>query len=383
MKNIKLYENAYPNNEFYYSKRKKSVFIYFEWEIIGFDEIYDFLCKLMAAERKKSVEAIYIDIKSKWFANSSVIVILEYILANFLKNRRNIYFRFELDLINKKKIIYKFYEMSILKKLVSQEIDNEEFIKKVFSRRNDFFMNKSFRWYIKSKDANNNVISLLGTELEFFLKNNYIDDELIDNIIEIVTELSSNSLEHAKADVIIQCFIYQNAYNNNRGDKCDLIDITIVDFSKNKLYTNLKERFYKNQSLIPEKVIKAYDFHKNFFSNHYDEDSFFTLSTFQNKVTTRDDELSKTGGTGLTKFIESIAPLVTEDFCFAISGNCLLRFNRKYLGINGDEVGFNKSRSYKYDVPAKNVFYKLQNDFNGTLYSILLDISRGEENERN
>lgn len=207
-------------------------------------------------------------------------------------------------------------------------------------------------------DSKTETVSILGTELEFFLNNKNISNEIIDNIIEITTELASNSLEHAKADVIIQCFIHKGAYNKLRKEQCDLIDITIVDFSKNKLHTTLKKRFKVSSETIPKKVYQAYKFHSGFFNEDYDEDSFFVLSTFQNKVTTRNNELQATGGTGLTTFIQTIAPLVNDDRCFLNTGNIILNFNREYLGISGDNVGFNKEKNYIGATPHKDVFKK-------------------------
>ena len=60
-----------------------------------------------------------------------------------------------------------------------------------------------------------------------------------------------------------------------------------------------------------------------------------------------------------------------------------LNFNRNYLGISGDNVGFNKEKKYIDAIPNKGVFKKSKYDFNGTVYNILLDIARSDNNEKN
>lgn len=380
MKRIGIFENSIPEKSIKINKRNKSAELNLTGDSIDLETLYKIECFFLGII-KKNINKVYFKMNFKYVNITANFVLLEYIIADFLQNK-DIDLEIEFN-IDHEIISYNFYQSSILKKYVDNEIDKYQYINEVFDKRNKFYNSNSFRWYISVNDSKTETVSVLGTELEFFLKNKHISDEIIDNIIEITTELVSNSLEHAKADVIIQCFMHKGAYNRLTKKQCDLIDITIVDFSKNKLHTTLKNRFKIRSDTIPKKVYEAYNYHSRFFNKDYDEDSFFVLSTFQNKVTTRNDELQSTGGTGLTAFVKTIAPLVNGDRCFLNTGNTILNFNRNYLGISGDNVGFNKEKKYIDAIPNKGVFKKSKYDFNGTVYNILLDIARSDNNEKN
>lgn len=380
MKKNRIFENSIPEKNIKIKKHDRSVELNLTGKSIDLDTLYKIECFFLGIIKKK-INTVYFKMNFEYVNITANFVLLEYIIADFLQNK-DVDLKIEFN-IDHRIISYNFYQSSILKKFVDNEIDKDEYISRVFNKRNKFYTSNSFRWYISMDDSKTETVSILGTELEFFLNNKNISNEIIDNIIEITTELASNSLEHAKADVIIQCFIHKGAYNKLRKEQCDLIDITIVDFSKNKLHTTLKNRFKVSSETIPKKVYQAYKFHSGFFNEDYDEDSFFVLSTFQNKVTTRNNELQATGGTGLTTFIQTIAPLVNDDRCFLNTGNIILNFNREYLGISGDNVGFNKEKNYIGATPHKDVFKKSKYDFNGTVYNILLGMARSEDDENN
>lgn len=261
MKKIGIFENSFPEKNIKIKKRKKTAEINLSGKSVDLETLYKIECFFLGVINK-DINKIYFKMNFEYVNISSNFVLLEYIIADFLQNKDidlEIYFYIDHNLIS-----YNFYTSSILKKFVDKEIDRYEYVDEVFKRLNDFYSSNSFRCYISASESKTETVSVLGTELEFFLNNKNISDEITDNIIEITTELASNSLEHAEADVIVQCFIHKGAYNKLRKEECDLVDITIVDFSKNKLHTTLKKRFKSKSDTIPDKVYQAYKYHSGF-----------------------------------------------------------------------------------------------------------------------
>lgn len=380
MKYEKIFSNSLPKKT-KIVKNSKTATINLSGEFMNFNDIYLFECHILYLLKKK-INIIYINLEFSGFLSSAVLILLEYIIANLCMNKLET----ELYICNRlefKSFGLKMYNESILKKFITNQIPKDEYINRVFEKRNNFIGSHSFRWYISIKDSKTETVSIMSTELEMFLNSHHFKEDVVDNVIEIVSELVSNSMEHAKSDVIIQCFIYERAYSVLRKEECDLIDISIVNISNVRLYTLLKNRFYKDSTTISKKVEIAYSYHKNHFTKDYDEDCFFILSTFQNRVTTRNEKLQSTGGTGLTTFIHSIAPFVNEDYCFLISGNHYLNFDKKFLKTSGDYVGFNKQGNYINDIPDDSIFKRINTNFRGTIYNILLDCLRSEDDENN
>lgn len=360
-----------------YVKKDKLVILNLTDDFIHYGHLHSLYNKLKNVKKKKiSVTNLEINIDANSFLNTGIIILLEIILAKFMNSRKDVNISFNYNLKNKRNIIYSVFYESYLKDYFDLKIKYDDFINKVlYQKRNNYYVENFFRWILSPGNDKLKDVSVMSSELEFYLNVMKIDEDLKDTIIEVVSELSSNACEHANAECVIYCNI-QDAYNKNRHDKCRLVNILILNISNQFLYSSLKKKFYDNPDRIPTKVKDAYNYHKKCFCDEYDQNCFFILSVFQNKITTRDTEDSGTGGTGLTKFIQSVEPLVKDNFCSLWTDKYIIWFEKEYIGNNTKEIGFNKTGNYSSDIPDLNVINNIGTTLQGTLYNVVLDIDR-------
>ena len=361
-----------------YDYRKKLCQLSIIEDYIDYNVIHDiYLALNKVVVRKKFFCQLSVLIECQTFVNSASILLLEIVLASFLKKASGIYFKIRLNLKKNDSIEFNIYQKSYLHKLLNRKINFNEFIIYVLNeKRNVFLLDGLFRWHLNIDGTNDtDEVSLMATEMETFLKNENINEDLIDQIIEITSELSSNACEHTSSDCYVFCCI-EDGVNRQNNEKSSLVEIVILNFSNSLLYSHLKNDFVSSNAQVFNKIQKAYEYHKNYFGENYDENCFFIVSAFQNGVTTRKDNGKGTGGTGLTKFIQTVQPMIKDDLCHFITGNYLIMLDKKIIGSYNDEIGFNNSGSYLNDVPDTD-FFNIQNySLNGTLYSILLEVDR-------
>lgn len=140
--------------------------------------------------------------------------------------------------------------------------------------------------------------SITISELSSFLKNLNVAQDMVNNINIVVSEIMSNALEHASADCLVDVDFCEN-------DVTISINIVVLNFSMYLLGDGLKSKLYNKVNINDRhlQLIKALIYHKEqeFFDEKYTEDLFYTLATFQDKITSRDltkDRIDNTGGTG-------------------------------------------------------------------------------------
>lgn len=361
-----------------YDYKNKSCKISLNVKNITYDVIYDIYSSLnRIIKKKKLIKKLNIYIECDDFANSASILFLEIVLARFFEKRSKMILMLKLILRNKNSITFSFFEESYLKKLFDNTININEFITNVlYNKRNNFLVDKSFRWHINiNKENTIDEVSIMATEMELFLKNENIDENLIDKIIEITSELSSNACEHTSSDCFVFCCI-KDGMNKQNKEECTLAEIVVLNFSDIFLYSQLKNNFKDNSTYIHERIKQAYNYHKNFFGSTYDENCFFIVSAFQNGISTRKGNNGNTGGTGLTRFIKTVQPMIKDNACHVFTDKYLLMLDKKYVNNNEDEIGFNNSGRYSDDIPDHGFFNKQEFFINGTLYSILLEMER-------
>lgn len=120
-----------------------------------------------------------------------------------------------------------------------------------------------------------------------------------------------------------------------------------------------------------EQVKIAYNNHKPHFDYvGYCEDDFYILSSFQDKITGR-NEMATTGGTGLTTLVSNLTYRSDAYNCYVISGFRKLNFITQYLEINEDYwYGFNDEKDFINFPPAKCCFQSNPFFMPGTAYNL-------------
>lgn len=225
------------------------------------------------------------------------------------------------------------------------------------------------------------ALSDLFMEVNSFLENNLVTENTCKELSEVIVELAGNALEHCESDCLVDLDITSEYEKTESNKKCYGLNVAIVNFSKLLFPYLLKDKMKLN-IVLPDRydiVKEAYKFHSRFFDNDYTEDDFFTLSSFQHKIsgsTTKD----QSGGVGLTTLLKSIEERAEDHMCYMLSGNRIFFFRPFFMKLNQDMiVGFNKSCDFIHGLPDSSLFKNINTYFPGTAYNLNFTISKGRK----
>lgn len=296
----------------------------------------------------------------------------------FKKTNFNIHFSFkkfdEDSYINSKG--FGFFNSTLwrtYKNSTSYYLDKNLFIKEL---KKPIFRSDFYRRFItadKLKDdlyIESTIFSDIGNALS--IQNTSFDkdlDDFITSISENVAELLCNVKSHTDSDCIIDI-------NFEKIDNKFLTYIAIINFSKNRLFDNIKENIeckrYNPNDVLYHDVYKALDFHKKYFNESYTPEHFFMLTAFQNHVTSRYME-SGSNGTGLTVLIKNIIGKAEKDYSYVLSGNQILVFKNEFLNLSENNfIGFNNENNYISNIPDESIIDDSRLYIPGTIYNLFL-----------
>lgn len=243
-----------------------------------------------------------------------------------------------------------------------------------------FIVNKNnFRKLLSREELDKSVTeSIIFTDVANALKICSDNEEWIDTISEVVSELICNVSSHTKGDCLLDINFSDTIEGKQPDDlgKYVLVNIAVINFSENNLFDqikyNIKNKKYEKDDALYKKIYESYNTHKDFFDDKYDENHFFMITAFQNHVTTRDLK-SGSGGTGLTRLIQSLIGMAKEDYSYTLSGKNILFFINEYLNISDDKfIGFNKENDYFNFRPGVEVTNNSSIYIPGTIHNLLL-----------
>ncbi|HAT4245996.1 TPA: hypothetical protein I9059_001154 [Clostridium perfringens] len=249
----------------------------------------------------------------------------------------------------------------------------EEYEKKIYNDQ------RTYRRFLDRETLNDKETpSIINSEVASVLKSYSNNEEWIDSISEVASELVCNVSSHADGDCILDINFNDNIkYNgNNMEESCTLVNISIMNFGEDRLFDklkrNIKDKKYSENDKLYKKVYRAYDNHKHLFDERYTENHFFLITAFQNHVTTRSFK-SGNSGTGLTRLIENIIGISKEDYSYVLSGEEILIFKSEFLKVSDEKfIGFNKESDYINFKPEDRVLNKSRLYIPGTIYNLLL-----------
>jgi hypothetical protein len=239
-----------------------------------------------------------------------------------------------------------------------------------------------FRRLVKLTDnKDGSLVSSTMQDVESFLKYFDIDDEYRGSISTMVSELVDNAFEHGGSDCLIDIDVTHDNYRRLTKEDGKLsvsdehyrgININIMNISDITIGELLEKKIKASEKTINEKhqVVKtAYNNHSKKWNDNYSEKDFFILSSFQYKITGRENV--STGGTGLTKLLEILEDKSADYICYMLSGNRIFLFELKYLKNNlNDWIGFNEKNDYINSIPDEECFLGSPIYFPGTAYNL-------------
>ena len=234
---------------------------------------------------------------------------------------------------------------------------------------------KHFRKVFTYQDyCDKKCLSKLMTDIRSFLKNNCINESSVDELTEVLIELVGNSGEHAKTDCLIDLDLTDDTYKSTADDLDNYygLNACVVNFSKELFYVPLMNKMKSSQEVNERHiwVKKAKNNHERYFSDKYSEKDFYTISSFQDKIS-GSIQKNKTGGRGLTSLISSLGEKASDQLCYMASGNRALFFYADHMRFNKEEfIGFNKNNDYINSIPEDGVIRDVDVYLPGTMYNL-------------
>ena len=366
---IKTKIKMLPNKVYVYTNRSAN-FSFFE-----ISQILNFL-QNVKNRHKLSLLPIIIDLGCIKFLDKLSYVLLECICYNLIVKENC-----------KLRIFYKgretIYTAGIdMSCMMFLNENRDEFLKK-FSFE---IYRKHFRRIVKCENLTGEEICYITQDIETFLKTWGIDDECSDYISVVMGELIDNAIEHSKTDCLIDIDITEEPWVAPDGSEVYGVNIVVLNFADVLIYNNLMRKLNSladSDVELPPRYRNAMDarsFHSNKWNENYNEEDFFTITAFQDKISGRENS-NNTGGRGLTQLIEALETRSDDSHCYVLSGNKAIRFMKEYLSQNDEQwVGFNKSRDYLTDIPDEICIHKCTFHMPGTAYNLNFVLKKEENN---
>ncbi len=252
----------------------------------------------------------------------------------------------------------------------------EKFIQKF---NNDIYHNH-YRRIIHNNDDQYYLCNIMA-EIDSFLKYFSVDENSRDNLAKVVVELVGNAKEHADGDSLIDIDIAPSYLKRDEEGEFYGVNFVVLNFSNKLMGHGIETKIHQCSTDRYQKVMDAYNNHKQHFSETYIEQDFFTIASFQDKISGT-LEKSVTGGKGLTFLISSLENRSHTYCCYLLSGNRILLFKHDILEYNKDGwIGFNDVNDFINNIPKSTVIGEGQYYFPGTAYNLNFILRKEDSNE--
>ena len=240
-----------------------------------------------------------------------------------------------------------------------------------------------YRRVIPCEDPSGEWTSYINQDIDSFLKTYNIQKEYRECASNVICELVDNALEHSMSDCLVDIDItndYTKDIDPNEENLYCGLNIVIINFSEILMGNGISQKISfieKNGLETPPRykdVLLAKEYHQNFWGKNYTKEDFDIVTSFQNKISSR--ETCSTGGTGLTQLIKALEEETDAYNCYMISGNRMINFIKQYLHSPNGWIGFNESNEYLNDIPSTECVRKSQLYFPGTAYNLNLVLKK-------
>ncbi len=216
-------------------------------------------------------------------------------------------------------------------------------------------------------------LSNLLQDIYGFLYNNGIEDVTCEKLSEVIIELVGNAGEHGDSECLLDIDITQSEYGKRDEEGIFYgVNVVILNCSSTLFFEPLKEKLSSDIKLSERynDVLRAREYHFAHLNDNYKEDDFYTISSFQHKISGSrlKDQL---GGTGLTSLLRSLEEDSDTHLCYMLSGRRILFFEKEHMMYDDNEyVGFNKNKDFFSDIPDTNVFDTINTFWPGVAYNL-------------
>lgn len=223
-------------------------------------------------------------------------------------------------------------------------------------------------------------VSSLVSDVANFLKPYDVAEKYRNELAEVIGELIDNSIEHANADCLFDLDISREFTKTTTGESFLGVNVTVMNLSDRLLGEPIKKKLQNSTILNPRDhcVRNALHNHKALWNSNYSEEDFYNIASFQDRISGR-NEITVTGGTGLTKLISSLEKTSDTYRCFVVSGQRKLSFLHKFLEYNQDGwIGFNQEKNFLDAPPDASTIDWSPIYIQGTAYNLCFAMKKEE-----
>lgn len=243
------------------------------------------------------------------------------------------------------------------------------------------FIRDPYRWDVSMKHfrkvvpekKNDEYLSKLLQDVYVFLINNEIEEVTCEKLAEVIVELVGNAGEHGETECMLDIDITENDYGKKNEDgEFYGLNVVVLNYSTTLFFEPLKEKLSSDCKFSQRytQVLKAKEYHFSHFNENYKENDFFTVSSFQHKIS-GSREKDELGGTGLTSLLRSLEEDSDTHLCYMLSGRRVLFFEKEHMLYDENEyVGFNKNKNFFSEIPDKYAFKSIKTFFPGVAYNL-------------
>lgn len=223
-------------------------------------------------------------------------------------------------------------------------------------------------------------VSSLVSDVANFLKPYDVAEKYRNELAEVIGELIDNSIEHANTDCLFDLDISREFTKTTTGELFLGVNVTVMNLSDTLLGEPIKKKLQNNTILnARDRCVKnAMHNHKALWNSDYSEEDFYNIASFQDRISGR-NEITVTGGTGLTKLISSLEKTSDTYSCFVVSGHRKLSFLHKFLEYNQDGwIGFNQENNFLDAPPDASIINRNPIYIQGTAYNLCFAMKKEE-----
>ena len=212
------------------------------------------------------------------------------------------------------------------------------------------------------------------------ISNTVADDSFCFALAEVVTELINNANEHNNSDCLFDLDI-SNGYRkvNDPEGLYVGVNLSVISFSEKDITTDLSKKIEsgKYEGARYRLVANAYEKHKDFFNENYTPRDFFMTAAFQNRISGREND-NDSGGTGLTKLIQSLEEYSDSHECYMVSNDRAMYFVHDLLEYDSNGyVGFNYEKDFHNNPPNSDIFITSPIIIPGIAYNLSFVYKKG------
>lgn len=243
-----------------------------------------------------------------------------------------------------------------------------------------------FRKLVPSKSMmDEKSLSKIMQEVSVFLLENKIILDVVSSLSEVLIELVGNAIEHGLSDCIIDIDVADNYNKRNEAPNKMYygLNVVVLNYSDILFYDLLKAKMKGDITKEGryQFLYEARDYHFKHLSSNYTEDDFYTISSFQHKIS-GSHEKNGFGGTGLTYLLNSLENYADNNYCYICSSDRVLALKKDYMKQGEKElIGFNVPGNFLTALPDDSLLLKSEAVIPGVAYNLNYAIKEGVRDE--